>query len=382
MLRNKYFNHKIGSGEMRKILIVSTVSRQFYLFEQANIEILKSLGYEVHGAANFEDANERLDSLDIVRHPFDIQRSPFSLKNIKAFIELKKTIESEKFDVVHCHSPMGGVLARLAALKARNKGTKVIYTAHGFHFFKGAPLINWLVYYPIERWLSKYTDVLITINIEDFIRAKREFKANKIEYIPGIGIDLTKFNDCKVDKEHKRSEIGLGKDNIVMLSVGEINKNKNHKIAIKVLAKLRNPNIHYVICGRGPLEKYLKNLSRKLGIEKQVHFIGFRKDVIEICKASDLFIFPSYREGLSVALMEAMACGIPVVCSKIRGNYDLIKDQEGGYLVNPSDINSFKEKINFIIENKCLVRRFCEYNKEIIKNFSKDAILLRMRKIY
>lgn len=367
---------------MKKILIVSTVSRQFYLFEQANIEVLRSLGYEVHGAANFEDANERLDSLDIVRHPFDIQRSPFSFKNIKAYKQLKKIMKSEKFDAIHCHSPMGGVLARLAARKALDKGTKVIYTAHGFHFFKGAPLLNWLVYYPIERWLSKYTDVLITINKEDFNIAKSKFKAKKIEYIPGVGIDLTKFNDPKVDKEQKRSEIGLEKDNIVLLSVGEINKNKNHKVAIKALANIGDPNIHYVICGRGLLEKHLKNLSTKLGIEKQVHFIGFRKDVIEICKASDLFVFPSYREGLSVALMEAMACGIPVVCSRIRGNSDLINDGKGGYLVEPSDINSFKEKINLIISNKSLAGSYCEYNKEIIKKFSKDATLPQMRKIY
>lgn len=151
---------------MKKILIVSTVSRQFYLFEQGNIEVLKSLGYEIHGAANFDDANERLDALDIIRHPFDIQRSPFSLKNIKAYKQLKQIMKSERFDAVHCHSPVGGVLARLAA-KA-SKISPVIYTAHGFHFYKGAPRKDWLIYYNIEKYLSKYTDILVTINKEDY----------------------------------------------------------------------------------------------------------------------------------------------------------------------------------------------------------------------
>ena len=212
---------------MKKILIVSTVSRQFYLFEQGNIEVLKSLGYEVHGAANFVDANERLDALDIVRHPFDIQRSPFSLKNIKAYKQLIEIMKSESFDAVHCHSPMGGVLARLAA---KSIGlSPVIYTAHGFHFYDGAPRKNWLIYYNVEKYLSKFTDTIVTINKEDYSRAKT-FKAKSVIAVPGIGVDSSKFDNVKVDRNKKREELAIPEGAIVLLTIGEMIKRKNRTL--------------------------------------------------------------------------------------------------------------------------------------------------------
>ena len=175
---------------MKRCLIVSTVSRQFTLFERGNIEVLKELGYEVHCVANYSDATEDLKELGIIEHNIDIQRSPFSLKNIKAYKQLRNIINSDKYDLIHCHSPMGGVLARLAAKKTRKiNHTRVIYTAHGFHFFKGAPLINWMLYYPVEKCLSKYTDCLITINQEDYNIARKKFKARKVELVNGIGVD-------------------------------------------------------------------------------------------------------------------------------------------------------------------------------------------------
>ncbi len=365
---------------MKKVLIVSTVSRQFYLFEQGNIEVLKSLGYEVQGAANFEDANERLDALDIVRHPFDIQRSPFSLKNIKAYKQLKKIMKSENFDAVHCHSPMGGVLARLAA---KSIGLyPVIYTAHGFHFYKGAPIINWLIYYPIEKWLARYTDTLITINKEDYNRAKSKFKTKRVEYIPGVGIDLEKFSTNEIDRDLKRSELGLPKDTFVVLSVGELNKNKNHEVIIRAISKIDNSKIHYVLCGQGQLEGYLRSLSKELGLENQVHLLGFRKDIPEICKISDLFAFPSYREGLSVALMEAMSAGLPIIASKIRGNTDLIQDGNGGYLHEPNDYLGIAKSIDKMIDDEKLRIEMEIRNKEEVKKYDKQVVKDRMRDLY
>jgi len=364
---------------MKKILIVSTVSRQFYLFEQGNIEVLKSLGYEIHGAANFDDANERLDALDIIRHPFDIQRSPFSLKNIKAYKQLKKIMKSEKFDVVHCHSPMGGVLARLAA---RAVGIKtVIYTAHGFHFYDGAPLLNWLIYYNVEKYLSKLTDVLITLNEEDYCRAKN-FYARKVVKIPGVGIDLNRFKDLKINRNKKREQLGITDGTVALLSIGEMIKRKNHETILKALAELKNENYVFLLCGRGKLLNYLKKLSCDLGISNKVKFLGFRNDIPEICIASDIFIFSSYREGLPVSVMEAMAAGLPIIASRVRGNIDLIQNGEGGFLHNPKDIIGIARSIDKLIENRELRINMGQRNKEEIKKYELQIIKNLMKDIY
>ncbi|HFK1432570.1 TPA: glycosyltransferase family 4 protein [Bacillus cereus] len=364
---------------MKKILIVSTVSRQFYLFEQGNIEVLKSLGYEVHAAANFSDANERLDALDINRHPFDIQRSPFSLKNIKAYKQLKGIMKSGDFEAVHCHSPMGGVLARLAA---KSLGiTCTIYTAHGFHFYKGASLINWLVYYPVEKFLSKYTDVLITINKEDYNEGKK-LKAGKVVYVPGIGVDTNKFIKSTVNRNEKRAELDIPKDTVVLLSIGEMIKRKNHETALRALAKLKDRNFVYLICGKGALEDYLKELTLSLGIEKNVRFLGFRNDVPEICLASDLFIFPSYQEGLPVSVMEAMAAGLPVICSSIRGNIDLIDDGKGGYLNSPEDVDGFAASLGKLIKDVSLREVMGARNLQEVKKYDKTVVKEQMKTLY
>jgi len=364
---------------MKKILIVSTVSRQFYLFEQANIEVLHSLGYEVHAAANFADANPRLDALDIIRHHIDIQRSPFCLTNIKAFNQLKQLMKSEKFDAVHCHSPVGGVLARLAAKVVGI--SPIIYTAHGFHFYKGAPLMNWLLYYPVERFLARFTDILITINKEDYQRAQ-QFKAGKVVYIPGIGVDTNKFNVIRLDKNIKREELGIKNGTIVLLSIGEMIKRKNHETAIRALAKLKKENVVYLICGRGKLENYLKELAEKLGVGDKVKFLGFRNDIPEICKASDIFIFPSYQEGLPVAVMEAMAAGLPVICSNIRGNKDLIKNGQGGYLFEPRDVDGLVNYILKIIKDVESQVSMANLNKQNVSQYDKVYVKKVMNQIY
>lgn len=362
---------------MKKILIVSTVSRQFYLFEQGNIEVLKSLGFEIHAAANFSDANERLDALNIIRHPFDIQRSPVSLKNLKAYKQLKKIMVSEKFDAIHCHSPMGGVLARLAA---KSVGiSPVIYTAHGFHFYKGTPLKNWLLYYPVEKFLSRYTDVLITINEEDY-GIGRKFKSNKTVYVPGIGVNTDKFKN--INRDIKRRELELPEDSVIFLSIGEMIKRKNQETALKALARVKKQNWLYLICGRGELEDHLRNLAKSLGIEDKVKFLGYRDDIPEICVASDVFLFPSYQEGLPVSVMEAMAAKLPIVCSKIRGNTDLIEDGVGGYLIDPNDVEGISRVVNRLIADKDLRETMGDRNHKNIKKFDINSVKSEMKKVY
>ena len=364
-------------SQVKKILIVSTVSRQFYLFEQANIEVLKSLGFEVHAAANYEDANERINDLDIIKHHFDIQRSPYSYKNIKAYKQLKKIIEAHNFNAIHCHSPMGGVLARLAA---KSLGiSPVIYTAHGFHFYKGAPIINWLLYYPVEKWLSRYTDALITINQEDYHRAKKLLPSSVFR--SRNGVDPARFKPRNFDRNRK-SGTRNRENTVALLSIGEMIKRKNHESVLRAISKLKNENFICLICGKGELEEQLKKLSRDLKISQKIRFLGYRNDIPEVCLASDIFIFPSYQEGLPVAVMEAMSAGLPVVCSAIRGNVDLIKDGVGGFVHNPNDIDGFAKSIEQLIFDSELRKRMGRNNKEVVKQYDKHVVKEIMNELY
>lgn len=253
---------------MKKCLIVSTVSRQFTLFERGNIEVLKELGYEIHCVANYSDETEEIKELGIIQHHIDIQRSPFSLKNKKAYKQLKNIINSEKFELIHCHSPMGGVLARLAARKTRKEnGTRVLYTAHGFHFFKGAPLINWLLYYPVEKYLSRYTDCIITINQEDYNIAKKKFKSKKVELVNGIGVNRNKF-DFEMTEEKKealREEIGVNKNDFIIIYVAELSKRKNQGMIINVMKELikQNDKIKLLLVGKDSMNGQYQKLVKK-----------------------------------------------------------------------------------------------------------------------
>lgn len=376
---------------MKKVLMLASVASMIDQFNMQNISILQEQGYEVHVAANFEQGStsskERVEQFkkelkekNIAYFQIDFSRNVANIpQNIKAYKQIKKILKDNKYEFIHCHSPIGGVCGRLAA---KSTNTKVIYTAHGFHFYKGAPKLNWMIYYPIEKVLSYITDILITINKEDYELAKKKMKAKRIEYISGIGVDINKFENVIIDKINKRKKIELSKDNIVLLSVGELNKNKNHEVIIRALAKLKNPNIQYIIAGRGNLELYLKELARELNVENQVHLLGFRTDISELYSICDIFCFPSYREGLSVALMEAMASGLPVICSEIRGNCDLIQNEQGGYLCEPSNMDNFAKYIEELVENSDKRNEMSKYNKGVIENFGMDVVKENMIHIY
>lgn len=376
---------------MKKVLMLASVASMIDQFNMQNISILKEKGYEVHVAANFEQgstsSNERMEQfkkelnyLNIPFYQIDFSRNVMNIpQNIKAFNQIKKLMKDNKYEFVHCHSPIGGVCGRLAAKLTK---TKVIYTAHGFHFYKGSSKINWMIYYPIEKCLSYITDVLITINSDDYNLAKQKMKAKKIEYVPGVGVDVDKFKHLQIDKLSKRKDIGVPEDAIMLFSVGELNKNKNHEVIIKSLAELNNPNIHYCIAGRGELDKYLIQLSEELNLSNRVHLLGFRTDVAELYKCADIFCFPSYREGLSVALMEGMASKKAIICSSIRGNLDLIKDGLGGYLCNPNSIFEFKNAINKLMYDKNLCCEMANFNKTYIENFSINVVIEKMHEIY
>lgn len=369
---------------MKKVLFTATVTKtHINTFHLPYIKFFKEKGYETHVCSKNDFIGEEciIPNCDI-HYDVEFERSPINIKNIKAYQQLKKIINENDYEIIHCNTPVASILTRLAAIKARKKGTKVIYTAHGFHFFKGAPLLNWILYYPVEKICSYFTDVLITINKEDYELAKNKMKAKKVEFIQGVGVDIEKASEINVDKDIKLKELGIPKDSKVILSVGELSKRKNHKVIINALAQIGNKDIYYIICGQGHCKEELENLCINLGLENHVIFVGFRKDIIEICKVSDVFCFPSYQEGLPVAMMEAMSVGLPIVCSNIRGNIDLVEKNKSGYLYDPDDVKGFSEGIDFIIKNRALSESMGRYNIEKVKMCDIKNINRNMSNIY
>jgi glycosyltransferase involved in cell wall biosynthesis len=376
----KYAKELSGGYIKMKILYVTTVSSTMMFFT-SHINMLLDQGHTVDLACNFDlPINPQL--LERGCNVFDIefQRSPIKKENYTSLKHLKKLIIENDYDIVHTHTPIASVCVRLACKNM--KKVKVIYTAHGFHFFKGAPLKNWLIYYPIERLLAKYTDVLITINKEDYSRANKSFRAGCVEYIPGVGLDTKKIFEVIVDKSAKREEIGVPKGAFVILSVGELNKNKNHETIIKAVAKLKNPNIYYVICGMGSLDNYLKNLARELGLDKKVKLLGFRKDIVEICKASDIFAFPSKREGLGLAALEAMSTGLPIITSSVHGIVDYSIDGETGFSCSPTDVDGFAKAIEKMTKNEDMRSIMCRNNILNVKKYDVEYVKNDILNIY
>ena len=372
---------------MKKVLFVATVVKMHIMvFHIPYLKMFKEMGWETAVAAknDYDDPDECVIPYCDTYYDIPFERNPIKLSNLKAYRSLKDIIDKGDYDIIHCHTPVGAMLTRLAAKTARKHGTKVFYTAHGFHFYKGAPAINWLLYYPVEKWLSLYTDVLITINNEDYERAKT-FNAGKVCYVPGVGIDLNKFNVGHIDKAKKRREIGVSTDDFVLLSVGELSPRKNHEVVIRAMSVLKNNDklnkLEYMICGRGNYETELRKIAQDLNVIEHVHFLGFRADIAEICNCADLFIFMSHQEGLPVALMEAMACGLPAVCSDIRGNTDLIEDQKTG-LIADNTPEAVAKAIVEVRQNNEMRKALASTALQKIKQFDLSSVENEMRMIY
>ena len=378
-------------------LVIASTASMIDQFNMSNIRILQELGYEVQVACNFRDGNtcsdekvielkNRLNDMNIVFYDIDFCRNVMNFsKDIEAYKQVKKLFENNKYDLVHCHTPIGGVIARMAARKYRKRGTKVIYTAHGFHFYKGAPLKNWLLYFPVEWICSFFTDVLITINKEDFALAKKHMHAQKTKYVSGVGIDLNKFSSNTLTNEEKltiRRSLGIKDNEKMILSVGELIPRKDHETAIRAIHKLNDKRIKYFICGQGALHDHLQTLINDLGLSDNVKLLGFRTDISELCCCADMFVFPSRQEGLPVALMEAMASGLPCVVSDIRGNTDLIDDGKGGFLCKPNDVNGFAQKIKMLLSDRDLSTSMSVYNTNKLKKYDISAINSQMKRIY
>ena len=367
-----------------KILYVTTIGKTMGFFK-AFIKNLVDNGHTVDIATNENGSPvpECYREWGCEVYPISTSRSPLNKGNVMAIKQLRKLVKENGYDIVHCHTPNAAVVTRLACRKLRKKrGLKVFYTAHGFHFYKGAPLLNWLVFYPVEKLCARFTDVLITINQEDYALAKKKMKAKRVEYVAGVGVDLSRFDNVEVDREAKRREIGVPEDAFLLISVGELNENKNHQVIIKAMAKLNNPKVHYAIAGKGEKSEFLIELAKKLGVSEQLHLLGYRRDIPELNASADVFCFPSLREGLPVAPIEAMACGLPTIVSSVRGIDDCSENGVTGYKCSSHDVDGFAESISKLVTDQDVRKKMSEQNKKVVERYSINEILPRMKSIY
>lgn len=369
-----------------KMLYILNVANRVNNFCMSSLMAAKELKVEYHIAGNwaYKDDDERKadeQKYGIRIHQVDFERSPISLKNITAYKQLKKIVARERFDVIHCNTPIGGVLGRLVGKKY--KVSNVIYQAHGFHFYKGSPKLNWMLYYPIEKWLAHYTDTLITINQEDYELAKSKLRLRnngQVYYVPGVGIDLSQYVLTK--NKELRSSLGINEKDIMLISAGDLVERKNYKVAIQAIAETKLPNVNYCICGKGPQEAELKDYAKNIGVADHVMLLGFRSDIKELLQVADIFLFTTKQEGLPRSMMEAMASGLPCVASKIRGNVDLLEDSVGGYLCEPKDVETFAKYICMLADDAELRHKQAQANLERIKDFDVEVVKERIREIY
>lgn len=364
---------------MKKILIVTTISGTINAFLVPHIMNLLEQGYIVEIASNgISKLDQKILNSNIVCHDISFSRKPLSKNNIRAYKELKKILINNTYSIIHTHTPNASALVRLLArkLKLRN----IYYTAHGFHFYKKAPLLNWMLYYPIEKYLSKFTHTLITINSEDYELAKRKFKSNRVFKIPGIGLNFERLEANS--KESNEIEAEFAKNKFHIISVGELNKNKNHQVIIKSLNHLQDDNIMYHIVGTGNNINKLEKLVRKYNLGSQIKFWGYRDDIANLIKHSDLFAFPSRREGLGIAALEALYLKCPLVTSNIHGINDYSFEYINSLKCSPNDYLTFAKNIRLLSTNNFLKKTTEDWVKNNIEKYNIKNVIKLMESIY
>lgn len=367
---------------MKKVLFVATVTKHINAFHIPYLRMLKEKGYEVHVASNGTEKIEYCDK----HFNLNFARFPLKLQNYNVYKKLKDIIEENDYTIIHCHTPVGGVLTRLAAKKVRKIGTKVIYTAHGFHFYKGAPMFNWLVFYPIEKWLSKYTDILITINEEDYSIANEKFKAKNVFLVHGVGVNKNRF-DFEMSAEEKnkfKERLGFQNNDFIIIQVGELNKNKNQLMSIKAMREVvkEKQNIHLLLVGEGKLEKFYMEKIQKYNLQNNVHLLGYRDDIQKLLRISNLLLSLSFREGLPVNVIEAMSCKLPIIVTNCRGNRDLITDCKNGYIINQKDIKDLVSCIKKLYTKKGNSKILGQASYKKAKKYWLDEVIKEYEKIY
>lgn len=367
-----------------KILYTATVLSHICQFHLPHMQHLQEQGWEVHVAAHDNLAVKnglQLKYCDkFIETPFS--RSPKSPDNLKAYKQLKKLLSEEHYDVILCNTPMGGIVTRLAAKKTRKQGTKVIYMAHGFHFYKGSSKKAWLVFYPIEKYMAKKCDLLITINKEDYALAKEKYsKRTKVVHIHGVGVDEKRYHPATSQEQlTMRKAEGLSKDDFVILCTGELNENKNQKTLISAAAQLKDkiPNLKVLLAGNGPKEQELREQIRAEGLEGIVKLLGYRTDLEKVVPAVDLVVSCSKREGMPLNIIEAMLCKKPVVASHNRGHDELVREGVTGFLLPPGDAARLAERVEALAKDRPASARLGEAGAASARAYTVAAVRLEL----
>lgn len=371
-----------------KVLFSATTRSHIGQFHMPFIWELKKLGFTVDAAYKDNSADKPGLDLSDIDNVFEVpfSRSPYSFSNVRAYFALKKVIKNGNYDAVHCHTPMGAVITRLAAKGMRKKGLKVIYTAHGFHFYKGASKKNWLLFYPVEKYLSKYTDALITINEEDYKFAKNgDFKAGNIYKIHGVGVDVDKFKPLTAEEKSQfRNNFGFSKDDFLIIYPADFCHRKNQTMLLKAFANViaKYPNARLLLCGQDTESEEIKTLASSVGADSGVSFLGYRRDINQLVGMSDVSVSSSRQEGLPVNIIEAMAMGNAVVATDVRGNNDLVKDGINGFLVESDNSDQMAQRLIELIENRELVEKFGKNGYFEVKKYSVENVNRELKEIY
>ena len=369
-----------------KVLLTATVQSHICQFHRPLVEVLHAHGCEVHVAARDNLAEKNGLKLDFVDKVFNVlfSRSPKSRDNLKAEKQLKQIIDEGHYDVIHCNTPMGGIVTRIAAKGARKNGARLIYTAHGFHFYKGAPKKNWMVYYPIEKYFSRKNDTLITITHEDYRLAKKKFHC-RVEHIHGVGVDEKRYFPVdETEKRRLRGEMGFGENQKLLLCVGELLPNKNQKMAIRAMRSVvkKYPDALLLIAGNGPEKEALEAEINTCGVEKNVRLLGYCTHLQDYQHIVDVLVACSYREGLPLNIVEAMLSGVPVVASVNRGHRELIRDGKNGYLVPVNDTQAMADRILELLENDDQSKSFSGNAHTFAMDYCFTSVKKELEEIY
>lgn len=369
-----------------KALITATVQSHVVQFHRPLIELLHAHGYEVHVAAKNNLAEKDGIKLDFVERVFDVpfQRSPKSTDNFRAYKQLKCIIDDENYDIIHCNTPMGGVVTRLAARKARKSGTKVLYTAHGFHFYKGAPLKNWILYYPVESFFARLTDAVITINDEDYRLAAQRFPT-KVFHIHGAGVSSKRYHAVSLEERTQlREKLEIPQGAFSILCVGELNRNKNQIMVIKAVEMLAGqyPQILLLIAGNGRLQTDYEAYIARHHLESNIRMLGYCANLEEYQRIADIGVSCSIREGLPFNIMETMLSGNAVIATANRGHNELIQNGESGYIIPQGNIGQLVARIAELIENPDERKRMGEVGIVRVQPYISDNVVHELEKIY
>lgn len=373
---------------MKRALLLAPMGSVHRRFNKANIAALQSLGLQVELCANFENGNgpeihnqdyvEECEKRGLRTHSIPFARHSLT-GSLKCLHQLKELLSREQYDLVHTHTETGGLLLKLA--HSEKGKSKFVFTPHGMSFWKGSSLKSQLVYKPLERWICSGMDMNLGMNREEMEYLER-WNRNNATYVHGIGLDLSRFESHNEASKAVRKEFLLNTNGKMIVSVGELDNNKNHITVIRALAQLDRKDWKCVICGVGPNKDILMQEAERLGLKEHVVLAGYRSDIPEILNAADIFVFPSFHEGMPVSVLEAMACGIPIICSAIRGNVDVVQDGDNGYLFKPSDGDTLSREIALLMDNETLRQQMGAKNKKVVKKFSLEAVTEELKAIY